>query len=215
MSATKYCFDKSFDNGASLAATTAEKEHDKDIDAAKEQGEIQGYKRGYDSAMTEISAQTHSILAVLSTKVEDILFSIDSVKRQLIADSAIIATVTGRSIGNRLIEKLPQERIEHLVEEIMNDIIDVPRLVVRIPPILLDSTRMAVERISQAHGFAGRIIFMSEPSYGASDITIEWANGGVNFAQVNQNNIIQNSSNNFVDSILNNADLNDEMKVYI
>jgi hypothetical protein len=93
------------------------------------------------------------------------------------------------------------------VEDLINDVIDTPRLVLRVPPALLDSTRAAVDSISQAHGFAGRLIFLGEDSYASSDVTIEWAHGGVSFAATEQQNRIQSSAQAFVDSVLGGGDL--------
>jgi flagellar assembly protein FliH len=210
---TKFRFETSFDNGAHDIATAAERAQSAAVESAAADGETRGYARGYDQAMSEISAQTQSLLVRLSTDMQVLYDTLGTVKRQLISDSAIVATATGNAIGGRLMERLPEERIGHLIEELINDVIETPRLVVRVSPILLDAVRSSVESIAQVHGFSGRLIFLGEANYTNSDITIEWAHGGVTFATSEQQQRIQSSAQTFVDSVLGGGDLATGIKV--
>jgi flagellar assembly protein FliH len=213
MAATKFRFETSFDNGAHAAANAAETAHVQAVEIAALNGEARGYTRGYDQAMSEISAQTATLLASLNTEMQVLYDTLDSVKRQVIADGAIVACATGSAIGGSLMEKLPQERIISLVEELMTDVAEAPRLVLRVQPDLLDSTRSAVEAIAQSHGFSGRLIFMGETSYSSGDVTIEWAHGGVTFSALEQQQRVQKSAQQFVDSVLGGGDIETIEKV--
>lgn len=213
MAATKFRFETSFDNGAHAAANAAEDAHTHAIEIAAADGETRGYSRGYDQAMNEIAAQTADLLARLNTEIQVLYDTLDVVKRQVVADAAIVACATGSAIGGCLMEKLPQERIISIVEGLMSDLAESPRLVLRVQPDLLDSTRSAVETIAQSHGFSGRLIFMSEASYSSGDVTIEWAHGGVTFSALEQQQRVQKTTQQFVDSVLGGGDIETIEKV--
>jgi flagellar assembly protein FliH len=207
MTATKFRFETSFDNGAHAVANAAELAHAQAIEAAAADGEQRGFANGHRQALIEIEAQTAAQLARLNCDMLTLFETLDGIKRQLTADGAIVAAATGRAIGGHLIEKMPQARIESLIEELMNDVVDTPRMVLRLPPALLDSTRTAVEAMAQTHGFSGRLIFMSEPNYGSSDVTVEWAHGGLSFSALEQQQCIQKTTQMFIDSVLGGGDI--------
>jgi flagellar biosynthesis/type III secretory pathway protein FliH len=213
MAATKFRFETSFDNGAHAVANAAELAQTHAIEAAAAEGEQRGFAQGHAQALSEIDSQTATLLSRLSGDMLVLFETLDELKRQLTADGAIVAIATGSAIGGRLIEKLPQARIDSLIEELMTDVVDMPRLVLRLPPALLDSTRSAVEIMAQAHGFSGRLIFMDEPSYGPSDVTIEWAHGGLSFLALEQQQRIQKTAQIFVDSVLGGSDIGTIEKV--
>ncbi len=207
MAATKFRFETSFDNGAYAAASAAEVAQVQAVEIAALDGEARGYTRGYDQAMSEIGAQTAAALGRLNTDMQILYDTLDGIRRQIIADGAIVASAVGNAIGGSLMERLPQDRIISLVEELMADVMETPRLVLRVQPDLLDSTRSAVETLTQAHGFAGRLIFMSEPTYVCGDVTIEWAHGGITFSTLEQQQRVKNSTKQFVDSVLGGGDI--------
>ncbi len=207
MGATKFRFETSFDNGAHAAASAAELARKEMLVEAATEGEARGFARGHEQAMSEVAAQTQSLLHGLCAEMAQLFESIDTVKRQLVVDAATVASVTGGAIGGRLMERLPEERIAMLMEDLIHDIVDAPRLVLRVSSELLDSTRASVESITQAHGFAGRLIFLAEPNYNIGDITIEWAHGGLSYDAVNQHQLIESSVKAFVDSVLNGGDI--------
>jgi flagellar assembly protein FliH len=213
MTATKFRFETSFDNGAHAAASATEVAHIHAVEIAAVDGETRGYARGYDQAMSEINAQTVALLARLNTEMQVLYETLDTVKRQVIADGAAVACAAGSAIGGRLIEKLPQEQIISLVEDLMCDVVEAPRLVLRVQPDLLDSTRSAVESIAQSHGFAGRLIFMGEAGYSSGDVTIEWAHGGVTFSALEQQQRVKKTVQQFVDSVLGGGDIGNIEKV--
>jgi flagellar assembly protein FliH len=211
-SATKFRFETSFDNGANAVATAADLAQTQTIEAVAAQSELRGFARGHSQALSEIEAQTADLLARLSCEILVLFETVDATKRQLIADSAIVATTIGTAIGGRLIEQIPQEKIDSLIEELITDVVDSPRLVLRLPPALLDSTRTTVETMAHAHGFSGRLIFMSEQNFGPTDVTIEWAHGGMSFSAVDHQQRIQKTTQLFVDSVLNGGDININQK---
>jgi flagellar assembly protein FliH len=213
MAATKFKFENSFDNGAQEVASAADRAQQQAVQDAKADGDSIGYARGYEQAMSEIAAQTQSVAERLCTEMLVLFETIDGVKRQLVADGAHVAVAAGSAIAGQLIEKLAEAHIANLVEGLIADVIDMPRLVLRVAPALLDSTRSMIESVSQAHGFSGRLIFLGEPDYANGDITIEWAHGGLTFSAAEQQTKIQNSAQAFVDSMLGGGEMIDNAKV--
>jgi flagellar assembly protein FliH len=212
--ATKFRFETSFDNGAGAAADAAAHAQAAEVDSVRQDAEAAGFSRGHAQAMGEIEAHTQSLLGRLAVDMQVLFDALDGVKRQLIADGAIAASTAGSTMAGALIQKLPEQRIASLMEALIQDVIDTPRLVLRVSAPMLDQVRTRMESLAQTHGFSGRLIFLGEVNFADSDITIEWAHGGLSFSAQDQQQRIQQITQAFVESILGGGDVPTAQEVH-
>ena len=62
---------------------------------------------------------------------------------------------------------------------VITDLIDEPRMVIRVADADLDALSEQIDTIATRRGFAGKVVLLAEPSVASGDCRIEWADGGV------------------------------------
>ena len=68
--------------------------------------------------------------------------------------------------------------IEAVVRDCLLDMIDEPRIVIRVADEMLDMMRARIDPVTERLGFGGSIVLLAEPGMGPADCRIEWADGG-------------------------------------
>jgi flagellar assembly protein FliH len=94
-------------------------------------------------------------------------------------DSAAVALAVGRKLAEAALDAFPLKEVEALVVECLHKLHREPRLVVRVSEVCAENLRADIDALSAAHGYAGRVAILAEPSLERSDCRIEWADGGV------------------------------------
>jgi flagellar assembly protein FliH len=68
--------------------------------------------------------------------------------------------------------------IEGAVRGLLSELIDEPRLVIRVAPDIVAPVRERLEAMAASHGFSAKLAIMDEPGVPPGDCRIEWAEGG-------------------------------------
>ncbi|GAB5389080.1 MAG: hypothetical protein Alpg2KO_20480 [Alphaproteobacteria bacterium] len=167
---------------AEAAAAEAEKNAlrytQTDLDDARAMGLVEGR----DAAMQELlegeQRRTTEMMQQISQQLGALMTAQDShnQKRDRAALSALIAM--GKKIFPVLSAAGSLDEIERLVADRMPDLIDEPRLVLRIHEDQLDLIRPRLENLADQQGFNGRVIFIGDTDLQPGDCRLEWADGG-------------------------------------
>ncbi|HYD31217.1 MAG TPA: FliH/SctL family protein, partial [Azospirillaceae bacterium] len=70
------------------------------------------------------------------------------------------------------------DEIEAMVRSILIELIDEPRLVVRMPPDMQAALAERIDGIAKATAFAGRLAVLPDDQLAPGDCRVEWADGG-------------------------------------
>lgn len=146
------------------------------------EGHVAGRKEGVEQARREVEAQ---VAARCTAALEKIAAGVDA----LIADRAagaaarrdepvLIALAIVRKLMPELARRHGLAEVEALVRSCLAELIDEPRLVVRVAPDMADPVREELDALSGARGFGARLMVVDEPALGRGDCRIEWAEGG-------------------------------------
>ena len=100
--------------------------------------------------------------------------ALDEAKRGAVAIAAAIAA----KIAPELLHMGAVDSIAALVAERLPELMDEPRVVVRLDTALLDSVKARLEATAKRVGFNGQFILLSEDGLKGPDCRIEWADGG-------------------------------------
>jgi len=95
------------------------------------------------------------------------------------SDSAAVALAVGRKLAEVALDAFPLKEVEALVAECLHKLHREPRIVVRVSETCAGGLRADIDALSAAHGYAGRVVILAEPSLPRADCRIEWADGGV------------------------------------
>jgi flagellar assembly protein FliH len=100
--------------------------------------------------------------------------ALDEAKRGAVA---IAAAIAGK-IAPELLHAGAVDSIAALVAERLPELMDEPRIVVRLDTALLDLVKARLDATAKRVGFNGQFILLAEDGLNGPDCRIEWADGG-------------------------------------
>lgn len=177
-----FTFDRSFDLSALNAAEEARKAitfSEEEMALAKEQSYGQGFVAGKEAALKEIQQQQTTVLGSINRVFErfakDVWDVFDKQKH--------VASDVGSAIARKLLPdymaKHGQQEILSAIEKAVSEMINEPRLVLRINENNFDYIKREVESLSSRLGYVGKMIILADQTLGDSDCKLEWADGGM------------------------------------
>ena len=185
--ARRFLFDTCFDQpeaeepvqAAPPAAPAPPPLGEADLEAARAAGFAAGRAAGAEEERGRTERLTAEALARIAGRL-------DAVERQLAEAAAgaqrralAAGLAVARALAPALLRRHGIAEIEALLRECLQDLIDEPRLVLRLPDAALDPINARIATLTARAGFAGRIILLAEDGMADGDCRIEWADGGV------------------------------------
>ena len=83
-----------------------------------------------------------------------------------------------RKLFPKLNEHFGLAEIEALIGDCLERLREEPRLVLRVDSNLLEPVREKVEALLPSTGFEGKLVYLGDDKMAASDVRLEWADGG-------------------------------------
>jgi len=150
-----------------------------DLLQAHEDGYADGFANGKAAAEAAVTARLSATLERLADQLEYIVQSAaDTAARQR---EGVIEI--GAAIARKLLPDLSRRQgtaeAEAMMSAVITELIDEPRMVIRVADEDLDALSERIDAVAQRRGFAGKVVLLAEPSVAAGDCRIEWADGGV------------------------------------
>jgi flagellar assembly protein FliH len=149
-----------------------------ELDAAREAGYAEGRARALKEAATADGRLAADALGAigkqLSTLNDAQTKALEEAKRGAVAVAAAIAG----KIAPELTQSGAVDSITALVAERLPELMDEPRVVVRLDAARLDLVKARLEETAKHVGFNGRFILLAEDGLKGPDCRIEWADGG-------------------------------------
>lgn len=177
-----FTFDQSFDV-ASIKAAEEKKAAlvftEQDITHAREQGYGQGFVAGKEAALQEIQQQQISILVGIQKSVEAVgaaVWKVGVAQKQIALD---VAMAIVRRIIPEYLRKNGTQEIMAAVESTVSEMINEPRLVLRVNETQFDFINREVGEMVKRIGYGGKMIILSDNNLGEQDCKLEWADGGM------------------------------------
>ena len=179
----RFTFDRSFDAPPEPVEVTIpdpppETFSREELDAARAAGWQAGHAAGLAEANASLEAHMAATLGRLDAALGDLISRHTEALTHVRADAAELASEVGQKLARALIASSPLGEIERFLANCLNDLVDEPRLVVRLPDPLVDALRERVDSLASVAGFAGQIVLLGDPTLQGSDARIEWAHGG-------------------------------------
>ena len=182
----KFLFDLSFDSGVSGRLNGLREETDpmltiptSALDAAKAEAYAAGVAAGQAEAAASQQVQMNMMLDVLSTKLQALATA--ATQMHAARDEAIANAI--KAIAHKLLPayatKNGLQEIESIVAKTLADLRDEPRMVVRVSDAHVDECAERLPNLAKSLAFPGQLIILGDPTLGASDCRLEWADGGL------------------------------------
>ncbi len=117
-------------------------------------------------------------MALIGTGLEEIRERQDTVLEDLAADAGRLAVTIARKVSAEQARVDPMAALEALVVSNLRELIDEPRVVIRVTDTLLGRVAERIDQLAAECGFAGRLVILSDDDIAESDCRMEWADGG-------------------------------------
>jgi len=72
----------------------------------------------------------------------------------------------------------PLVEIEAMIANSLVEVVDEPRIVLRVPNDLFDPLRQRIGAVAQRSGYGGKFVILADDTLGPADCRLEWADGG-------------------------------------
>jgi len=177
----KYLFDVSFDTPDQLSGPAGRMDARftrADLDAARAAGIV----AGRDAALAEAAAGTEQRAAAALEALEHGIAAIVAAREALAHHVETEALAVLRAVLQRAVPALcradPLAELEAMVTGCISELIEEPRLVLRVSDALFDAVQRRIAGLAQSAGYAGKIVLLADETLADGDGRVEWADGG-------------------------------------
>ncbi|WP_025898313.1 FliH/SctL family protein [Sneathiella glossodoripedis] len=138
-----------------------------------------GATAGKAEALQDIEASTADVLNSMASQLQVLGQHHSSQIENIRCEAASLAFAVAKKLANALISRQPEEEVLKMVESCLEDLHDEPRIVLRASEPVCDALADKINELTQASGFQGKVILLSDDTKTQSNCRIEWADGGV------------------------------------
>ncbi|WP_448206584.1 FliH/SctL family protein [Azospirillum sp. sgz302134] len=146
-------------------------------------GSNAGRTEGYEKARVEIEATVQARIAnaldAIGGGVQHLINEQRSSGAMLADQPAYIALAIVRKLMPELARRGGLMEVEGMVRACLTDLIDEPRLVVRVADDTIDLVREHLDQVIGSRGFGATLMVVGDPALAPGSCRIEWAEGGV------------------------------------
>ena len=186
----RYLFETAFDSSDEASSFTAcgkpkPRFSQQDLDTAREEGHQAGFAAGSEAERTNTErqrAEAEGVLAAAVAVICERLTELDGAQAavfdELAAEAGRLAVTIARKINAELMARQPVTALQATITANLRQIIDEPRVVIRVADPMLDGLAEIVDQIAAECGFAGRLVLLTDDDIQIGDCRIEWADGG-------------------------------------
>jgi flagellar assembly protein FliH len=154
--------------------------------AGREQGYAEGHTAGLIAGAEATRAEVEGTDAALTARaLEQIAQGVANLIAEREASNAArsdqpvhIALAIVRKLMPALARRNGLEEVEALVRTCLTDLIDEPRLIVRVAADTIELVREHLEATVANCGFGTKLVVLGDPDLGPGDCRVEWAEGG-------------------------------------
>lgn len=142
-----------------------------------------GQSTGYETARQEIEAQVNSRIAQALSQIADgvaRLIAEREATNAMRSDQPVhIALAVVRKLMPELARRGGLQEVEAMIRNCLTDLIDEPRLVVRVAEDTVDLVRDHLDQAISSRGFGARLMVIGDPAMAPGSCRVEWAEGGM------------------------------------
>jgi len=151
---------------------------DQDLEQARADGMAAGKEAGSQEALESVEHAAAEALAEIGRHLPALEESLGVMKERQLRAAVEISAAMVRKFLPKMTQDRGLQEIEEVVRDAMARLHDEPRIVIRVSDALLDTIKKRVGTLTSNTGFEGKIVLLAEESMGASDVRVEWADGG-------------------------------------
>lgn len=149
-----------------------------ELASARAAGHADGEAAGRQSAAAGTEAQLAQLMQQIAGYLPGLADDRDQAVSAVSHEAARLAHAMVRRMMPELARRYRVEEIEAVVVDSLSKALDLPRILIRAPADIAGYLGDRLETVARQHGFAGRVVVLSDQNLGPSDVKVEWGDGG-------------------------------------
>ena len=93
------------------------------------------------------------------------------------AEAARVAMAAAQKIAGAALDGFGIERAAQAVEAAMDSLRHQPRLVVKLPPDMVEQLKPRITEMCETHAYASAVLVRGEPGLKTGEVSIDWSDG--------------------------------------
>jgi flagellar assembly protein FliH len=180
---SKFLFDRTFDDASGVLDDEDDryaKRHTKvELAAARAEGVEEGRQAGHAAAMSSIEAQAARAMDAATRELTALGAGRAEARKAVMEAGLELAAAIARKAMPELARRNGLAEVEALVADCLGQLVDEPRVVIRVNDALLDALEGRTQALARQAGFEGKLVLLADAALGPGDCRVEWADGGV------------------------------------
>lgn len=149
--------------------------NDEDIAAARAEGFVQGQA----DANAGIERASSEALRAIANMMQMMLGALSEEAQTLRAEAAEVAIAAAKVIATTALDAFGEDAVMDIVTTAVEQLRDVPRLVVRVSPDLAEIMQERLMGCAREAGFNGEIVVRADPSASNGDCALDWGDATI------------------------------------
>jgi len=151
---------------------------EEDISVARDMAFEEGRRRGLTEAADTATQQTSVALAAIASQMTDLAARQAEAADEASRNAVKVALAAFKKMLPSLADATAIDEIVRVVGEVVGQVLDEPRIIVRVATSLAEPLRERLDEVADSHGFEGRVVLQPDARLASGDCRIEWADGG-------------------------------------
>ncbi len=181
--AQRFLFETTFDTDSRDPTATRERPppprfSEEDLAEAEKKGFAAGRAAGLEDAKQAADHTAAEALAAIAGRFEAVAAQLAEAQDARLRRAVEIAVLVLRKVFPELARRNALTETQALIAECLAHLHDEPRVVIRVADALLDLLNEQIAALAERAGFQGKVVLLAEETFSASDVHVEWADGG-------------------------------------
>lgn len=177
----RYMFEQGFHAKAASGPKPVERAavfSEADVARERDAGFAAGRTAGLMEAGRATEVRLASSLEAVAEEMSRALAAVEGVRAAAIGEAVAVAAAIGAKLLPALYRREGASEIEAVVDAVLPDLIDEPRVVVRLNPEDLPALAERLAVVADRAGFGAKLTVRGDGAVAAGDCRIDWASGG-------------------------------------
>lgn len=175
----KFLFDNNdFDRSAAPEAPPAPTFSEEQLTDAKKSGYAQGKQDGVRETRAQQEEATQKSMAQIAGGLDRLVAAEDKRDIAAMVDTVKLAMRVTHKLLPQFAQRFALDEIERVILQSLEARRDEPRIAITVSGLHLDTMKQRIDALAGERGYAGKVIVIADDNLAATDVRVEWADGG-------------------------------------
>ncbi len=151
---------------------------EEELNVAREAAFAEGQQAGRDEAARGVEQMAAAALVSLGNQMSNVFRQQEDASDTNARNAVRVAVAVLKKVLPAACAQGAFDEVIHVVEGVVDDILDEPRIIVKVAPALMGALGDRLQAVCSNHGFEGRVVVQEDARLLMGDCRVEWADGG-------------------------------------